>query len=78
MLDLTDPGVRRAWDITAHDLESDDYGRCQDVARVARREGFEAIRYPSAAGEGDNLAIFYDRCRAASSVVEKRREDLPL
>lgn len=44
VLDLTDPVTRREWDITPEDLASDDYGRCQEVARVARREGYEAIR----------------------------------
>jgi RES domain-containing protein len=78
VLDLTDPGVRRAWDITTEDLASDDYGHCQEVARVARRDDYEAIRYPSATDEGDNLAIFYDRCRAASSVVEMHRDELRL
>lgn len=78
VLDLTDPEVRREWDITPDDLASDDYTRCQEVARVARREGYEAIRYPSATGGGENLAIFYDRRRTGSYVVEKTREELPL
>jgi RES domain-containing protein len=78
VLDLADPVTRREWDITLEDLASDDYGRCQEVARVARREGYEAIRYPSATGGGENLAIFYDRRRTGSHVVEKLREELPL
>lgn len=78
VLDLTDPEVCREWDVTRQDLASDDYARCQEVARVARREGYEAIRYLSATGNGENLAIFYDRRHAGSSVVEKSREELLL
>jgi hypothetical protein len=31
------------------------------VAREARTAGYSAIRFPSATGVGDNLAIFLDR-----------------
>jgi RES domain-containing protein len=78
VLDLTDPATRHEWDITPEELASDDYGRCQEIARVARREGYEAIRYPSATGGGENLAIFYDRRHTGSYLVEKAREELPL
>jgi RES domain-containing protein len=48
-LDLTDPAVRAAWSLTREDLASDDHARCQEVAVVAREDGYEAIRFPSAA-----------------------------
>jgi len=78
VLDLTDARIRQEWDVTEQDLASDHYARCQEVARVARREGYEAILYPSAAAEGDNLAVFYDQLRAGSWANVSRTADLPL
>ena len=45
VLDLTDPAVRDTWGISLAELASDDYTRCQAVARQARRDGYEAARY---------------------------------
>jgi RES domain-containing protein len=78
VLDLTDHGVREAWGLSISDLASDDYARCQAIARAARRDGFEAVRYPSATGEGENLAIFMDRLEKGSSVRITQRQILPL
>jgi RES domain-containing protein len=78
VLDLTDEGVREAWGLSISDLASDDYTRCQAVARAARRDGYEAVRYPSATGEGENLAIFMDRLEKESSVRITQRQILPL
>ncbi|CAN5647208.1 hypothetical protein BH23GEM7_BH23GEM7_11310 [soil metagenome] len=78
VLDLTDPAIRRQWDIALEDLQADDYLRCQEVAQVARRQGYEAIRYPSATGEGENLAIFLDRLQPESEVTIQEQEELPL
>lgn len=78
VLDLTELGIREAWGLSLSDLASDDYTRCQSVARAARRDGFEAIRYPSATGEGENLAIFMDRLAKESSVQITQRKILPL
>jgi hypothetical protein len=94
VLDLTDAGVRAAWGLTVEDLASDDYARCQEVATVAREDGYEAIRYPSAAvvleqlaaggtavddtQAADNLAIFADRLHPGSDVRVVRSELLPL
>lgn len=55
VLDLTDPAVRAAWGLTAEDLASDDYARCQEVAVAARADGYEAVRYPSAAVARERL-----------------------
>lgn len=79
VLDLTHPRVRTDWDITLEDLRTDNvYDHCQGVALVARQEGYEAIRFPSATGRGENLAIFYDRMRGASyvSLVSEEAVDL--
>ena len=93
VLDLTDPTVRAAWGLTADDLAADDYGRCQEVATAAREDGYEAIRYPSAAvalelrmgpeaeardAAADNLVIFADRLHPGSDVRVVRSELLPL
>ena len=93
VLDLTDPAVREAWGLTAADLARDDYARCQDAAAAARADGYEAIRYPSAAvareGGGpaagapatnaaDNLAVFADALHPGSDVRVVRNELLPL
>ncbi len=78
VLDLGDEAVREAWGISPADLASDDYERCQAVARDARRAGYEAIRYPSATGEGENLAVFMDRMKGGSSVRITERQILPL
>jgi RES domain-containing protein len=78
VLDLTDRRVREACGLSLSDLASDDYTRCQAVARAARLDGFEAVRYPSVTGEGENLAIFMDRLEKESSVVITQRQILPL
>lgn len=74
VLDLTDEEVRRAWGLTLDDLGSDDYARCQDVARAARDDGYEAIRFPSARGGGENYALVLDRLAPGSHLREDARE----
>lgn len=66
VLDLTDPDVRAEWGLDEHTLAADDFTPCQEVGRAARREGFEAIRYPSATGAGKNLVVFLDRLHPGS------------
>lgn len=56
------------WGIAPGAVTGDDYGVCQAVAREVRRT-HEAIRYPSATGVGESLAIFYDRLTAGSRVL---------
>lgn len=74
ILDLTDRGVQKAWGLTAADLSSDDHTRCQEVARAARDDGYEAIRFPSARGVGENYAVFLDRLAPGSHMREHARE----
>ena len=79
VLDLTDERVRAEWDVGLEDLRTeDDYTRCHEVAAVARRDGYEAVRYPSATGHGVNLAIFLDQRHTGSYVEVTRREELDL
>lgn len=74
VLDLTDEEVRTAWGIAADELRSSDYPRCQEIARAARDDGYEAIRFPSARGVGDNYAVFLDRLAPGSHLREADRE----
>lgn len=88
VLDLTDQATCDAWGIAAADLAGDDYARCQEVAAAAREDGYEAIRYRSAALEtetgvdgvviGENLAVFYDRLYPGSDVRVVTAEPLAL
>ncbi|MDE2263386.1 MAG: RES family NAD+ phosphorylase [Gammaproteobacteria bacterium] len=78
VLDLTDPSVAAAWGLSAAQLRSDDLAPCQEVARTARRAGYEAIRFPAASGTGENVAIFLDRLHAGSTVVVESAEELML
>jgi RES domain-containing protein len=57
-------------------LGSDDWTVCQDVARRARLVGYEAIRFPSATGAGENLAIFLDRLGPGSHIRIIREEEV--
>jgi RES domain-containing protein len=77
VLDLTDAAVRGEWGLEGESIASNDFTPCQEVAAAARRAGYEAIRYPSATGEGQNLALFYDRLHPGSSaaVTERRQID---
>jgi RES domain-containing protein len=67
VLDLTSPEVVSAW-MSPEDLIADDWAGCQAVARTAREMGFEAVRYPSVTGAGENLAIFADRLSPSSYI----------
>jgi RES domain-containing protein len=78
VLDLTDANARTEWGLDANAVTSDDFTACQEVAAAARRAGYEAIRYPSATGKGQNLALFYDRIHPGSSaeITELRQFDV--
>jgi RES domain-containing protein len=69
VLDLNDEGVRAEWGLDVTAVTSNDFTACQEVAAAARRAGYEAIKYPSATGEGQNLALFHDRIHPGSSAV---------
>ncbi len=59
-LDLTDPSTCNALGVVKADLVSDDWDLTQDIARAARRAGFDALIVPSAAGNYRNLVVFKD------------------
>lgn len=78
VLDLTDARTSAEWGQDAHTLGADDTESCQEVGRAARRAGFEAIRFPSATGEGVNLVAFLDRLHPGSRVEIVHSEGLDL
>jgi RES domain-containing protein len=69
VLDLTDATVRADRGLHGNFVTDEDFTACQEVAAAARRAGYEAIRYPSATGVGESLALFYDRLHPGSSAV---------
>lgn len=79
VLDLGDPEERARWGLDEGSLAGDDHRPCQEVGRAARREGYEAILYPSVARpRGTNLVVFLDRLHPGSEVRVEGREDLRL
>lgn len=66
--DLRDPHECELWGIAPESVTADDLRPCQAVAREVRRS-YEAIRYPSATGQGENLALFFDRLLVSSTVA---------
>lgn len=79
VLDLTDEDTRRGWGLPSEGITSDDYQPCQEVGQAARRAGYEAVLFPSAARAGGrNLAIFTDRLRPGSALEVKEQKPLVL
>lgn len=60
VLDLTDPRIREENALDLHTITGNDWAPTQEIAREARQAGYIAIRFPSATGAGENLAIFLD------------------
>lgn len=65
--DLRDADECEAWGIAPAAVTADELGPSQAVAREIRRT-HEALRCRSAAGSGENLALFFDRLRPSSQV----------
>jgi RES domain-containing protein len=76
VLDLRVPGQLESWGLTQGDLLSDETARCQEVASLAARLGAEAIRWTSATGAGQSLAVFVDQLRPGSHAEIVRSFDL--
>jgi RES domain-containing protein len=76
VLDLRDERQRKRYGITLEEIGAGDWSACQAVARLARAEGYEAVRFPSATGAGENLALFLDRMIPGSSLEVVTMEDL--
>lgn len=60
MLDLTDRDVRDALALDPDTLVGPDWNATQHIGDIAHRNGFHAIRSPSATGVDDVLAVFSD------------------
>src|ERR1700737_1170389 len=73
VIDLTAPGQLESWGLTQRDLVSDDMERCQEVARIAARLGAEAVRWTSATGAGQSLAVFVDQLPPGSHAEIAKR-----
>jgi RES domain-containing protein len=69
VLDLTDASVRARWDLPETELTSDDMTACQRIVPAVVSLGFEAVRWSSAAGAGDSMAVYLDRFSADSRCV---------
>jgi RES domain-containing protein len=76
VVDLVCTGGAADWELSDADLASDDWSACQDVARRARQMGYEALRFPSATGAGENLAVFLDRLLTGSYLRILREEEI--
>lgn len=68
VLDLTVPGHLETWGLTASDLLNDDMVRCREVVDAAARRGVEAIRWASATGAGQSLAVYVDQLHPGSHI----------
>lgn len=68
VLDLTDQAVLQRLGLQPKDLVTPDWDQTQDLGRLAREAGFEALLVPSAAAPGTNLVVFPDQLDPASSV----------
>jgi len=68
VLDLTDHAVLQRLGLRPEDLVASDWAHTQELGRLARQAGFEALLVPSAAPPGRNLVLFPDRLNPASSV----------
>lgn len=78
VLDLTEQDILEQLSLRSEDLVSADWTRMQELGRLARKAGFEALLVPSAAGPGRNLVVFLDRLDPASSVLLVAVEPAPL
>lgn len=68
VVDLSAPNQLQTWGLAPNDLVDDTMERCREVATIAAEQGAEAIRWPSATGAGQRLAIFMERLHSGSHV----------
>ena len=57
-----------AWGLRADSLAADDFAPCQEVATLAAKNGAEGVRWASATGAGESVALFWDQRHAGSHV----------
>ena len=67
LLDLTTVSAQSAVGLTAGDLDGDDLGPSQAVGEAAHHLGREGIRAPSAAADGNIIALFVERLHPEST-----------
>jgi RES domain-containing protein len=73
VVDLNDNNERERWTLSQADVARDDLTACQKAAPRIIAAGYEAVRWPSASGAGDSIAIYLDRLAAGSSCRVVRR-----
>lgn len=56
------------WGLAPGDIRAHDMTRCQEMATVTVRLGYEAVRWRSATGTGESLALYVDQLRPGSRV----------
>jgi RES domain-containing protein len=78
ILDFTDQAILERLGLRSEDLARLDWTLTQELGRLARQAGFEALLVPSAAGPGSNLVLFLDRLGPASSVLLVAAEPVQL
>jgi RES domain-containing protein len=66
--DLTDREARQPIGLAPEDLSADNAHCCQEIGEAVHYAGFEAIHAPSATGQGEILAVMFDRMKSGSSV----------
>ena len=69
IVDLTTPVARAAWGLSLDDLQSDDMDRCREAAAHIARAGASGVRWPSAAANGQSLALYIDQLSEPARVA---------
>jgi RES domain-containing protein len=68
VLDLRDSATRARLQLSDVDLQAIDATKCQQLGECAHYLGLEGILAPSATGQGNVLAVFFDRLQADSQI----------
>lgn len=68
LLDLRSSQARERLDLSSGALAAEDPVRCRQIGECAHYCGREGILAPSATGQGDVLAVFFERLRPDSEV----------
>lgn len=76
VLELTDESVCHAWGLSGSDMSQISHDDCWEIARAARRSGYEAVSFCSATGNGVCLAVFMDRLSPGSSLEVEDAETI--
>lgn len=75
VLNLTDPAVLTALNMSSADIEDDDFAACQQIGGAAAWLGFGGLLVPSARSAGTNLVIFPEAVDIEFRTVD--HHDLP-